>query len=85
MNLVTEVSFAGLLRNFVTVMSFEDAKFWPMPRSADSSVSKKFVITFSMYLVTAMSSIACCRYFVTTTSPLVCAKNFAAERSSLMV
>ena len=49
------------------------------------SYSKNFEITVSIYLVTAMSSIACCKYLVTTTSPFYYARNLAAARSSPMV
>ena len=114
MNLVTEVSFPGLSRNLVTVMSLlACSRFYPKSKSrsnlplpligpflnlplASRSIlklsssssfcySKNFEMTVSIYLVTAMSSIACCKYLVTTTSPFYYARNLAAARSSPIV
>ena len=53
--------------------------------SSTFSYSKNFEMTVSIYLVTAMSSIACCKYLVTTTSPFYYARNLAAARSSPIV
>ena len=54
-NLVTVTSLERCSRNFVTEMS---------PLSV-GSFSRNFESTVSKYLVTAMSSMACCRYFDT--------------------
>ena len=97
-NLVTEVSLVGAFRNFVTEVSLAASRLFEkssvpfkstsIPRSSLSLsyCSKNFDITVSMYLVTAMSSIAYYKYFATSSSsPFDCARNFAVDRSLPMV